>query len=121
MRQKLVALAVGALLASVLALPATAGPGEGPEASGPRRLQAGRGRCREDARQSQRDAVKAFHQQQKAAREAFRSQQPAPTPDQIKAFRAQQHAAVKAFVQQQRMANKAFRQGQLASVKACAR
>ena len=50
----------------------------------------------------------------------FRSQQPAPTPDQITAFRAQMHAAVTAFVEQHRDAVKAFRKGQLASVKACA-
>ena len=63
--------------------------------------------------------IKAFHQQQKAARAAFRSQQPAPTPDQIKAFREQQHATVKAFGRR-RTTVKAFRQTQLASVKACA-
>ena len=120
-RQKLVTLAVGALLASVLALPATAaGPGKGPKHPVPAACKEAAADAAKTHRQSQRDAVKAFRAQQKAAREAFRSQNPAPTPDQIKALRAQQHAAVKTFVEQQRAANKAFRQAQRASIKACA-
>lgn len=120
MRQKLVALAVGALVASVLALPATAAPGKGPKHPVPAACKQAAADAAKTFRRQQRDAAKAFHQQQKAAREAFRSQQPAPTPDQITAFHAQMHANVKAFVQQHRDAVKAFRTGQLASVKACA-
>jgi hypothetical protein len=120
-RQKLVTLAVGALVASVLALPATAGPGRG-TAKHP--VPAACKQAAADAakayRQSQRDAIKAFHQQRKAAREAFRAANPSPTPEAIKAFRAQQHALLKAFVQQQRDANKAFRRSQLASIRSCA-
>ena len=120
MRQKLVALAVGALVASVLALPATAAPGQGPKHPVPAACKQAAADAAKTFRQTQRDAIKAFHQQQKAAREAFRSKQPAPTPDQITAFREQMHTAVKGFVQSHRDAVKAFRKGQLASIKACA-
>jgi hypothetical protein len=121
-RQKLVTLAVGALLASVLALPATAGPGpgKGPKHAVPAACKQAAADAAKTHRQSLRPAVKAFHDQQKAARAAFRAANPSPTHDQIRAFRAQQHADAKVFAKQQREANKAWRQGQLASVKACA-
>ena len=100
MRQKLITLAVGALVAAVLALPAlAAGPGGG---AGKRPIPAA-------CKQAAIDAIQAFRSQQKAARQAFRSQQPRPTPDQVKAFRQQQRDAVKAF-----------RQSELASIKTCA-
>jgi hypothetical protein len=120
-RQKLIVLAVGVLVASLLALPATAGPGR---PGGKHAIPAACKQAATDAaktfHQSQRDARKTFHQQLKAARAAFRHQTPRPTRDQFKAFVTQQHADLKTFVQGQRDANKTFRQGQVASLKSCA-
>jgi hypothetical protein len=121
MRQKLVTVAVGIVLASVVAFPAAAARG-GPAAKHP--VPAACKTAAIDAaktfRQQRRDAIVAFHQSQQAARLAFRSQQPAPTPDQRKAFRLQQRANITAFVQQQRSATKAFHQSQIVALKACA-
>ena len=121
MRQKLIVLAVGALVASLLALPATAGPGRpGGKHAVPAACKQAATDAAKTFHQSQRDTAKAFHQKQKADRAAFRHQTPRPTRDQFKAFVAQQHADLKTFVQGLRSANKTFRQSQLASLKSCA-
>ena len=121
MRQKLIVLAVGALVASLLALPATAGPGRpGGKHAVPAACKQAAVDAAKTFHQTQKAAAKAFHQKLKADRAAFRHQTPRPTRDQFKAFVAQQHVDLKAFKQGQRSENKTFRQGQLASLKSCA-
>src|SRR3954451_8572805 len=93
-RQKLVTLAVGILLASVVAFPAAAARGGAAKHPIPAACKSVAADAATTFRQQRRDAIIAFHQQQKAARQAFRSRQPEPALDQRTAFRQQQVANV---------------------------
>jgi hypothetical protein len=118
-RLKLVTLAVSALAASVLALPATAGPGKGPKKPVPAAcIQAAKETAKTN-REVRRAAIKAFHQQQKALREQFRAANPNPTADQIKAFRDARKADRKAFFESLRATAKANHAAQKAALRAC--
>jgi hypothetical protein len=119
MRLKLVTLAVSALAASVLALPATAGPGKGPKKPVPAACIQAAMETAKTNRETRRAAIKAFHQQQKAAREAFRSANANPTADQVKAFREARKADRKAFLESQRATAKANHAARKAALQAC--
>jgi hypothetical protein len=119
MRLKLVTLAVGALVASVLALPATAGPGKGPKKPVPAACMQAAKETAKTNHAARRLAIKQFHQEQKAARDAFRAANPNPTADQLKAFRAERVADLKEFREKQRETAKANHAAQKAALQAC--
>ena len=119
MLKKIVTLAVGIMIASVLALPAFATPpaGKGKPAS-TACLQAV-AQAGKTFHQGLRDARKAHRDVAKAARETFRNQSPAPTGEQRKAFHKQQVAAWKTLRDQQKAARETFRGTQKTAIEAC--
>jgi hypothetical protein len=119
MRLKLVTLAVGALVASVLALPATAGPGKGPKKPVPAAcIQAAKETAKKN-HEARRAAIKQFHQDQKAARDTFRATNPNPTADQLRTFREARKAALQDFHKLQRETAKTKHGEQKAALQAC--
>src|SRR5262245_6279586 len=98
-RHKLVMLAVGALVASVIALPATA--------AGPGKRQGPKKPIPAVCLQAAKAGATAFHQQQKARRVEWRTNHPNATGAERGAFAQSQRAALKGFHEQQKAAMQA--------------
>ena len=125
MVKKLVTLAVGIMIASVLALPAVASHGKPDKAAKPAAAGAPSA-CKQAIRQSaetfhanRKAELKTFIAAQKALRVAFNHKDPAPTPAERTTFREAHKAAVKAFHTKRQSDLRAFLATQKTAIASC--